>query len=110
MLTSQRALVEYEKAKDALNDIIRSPNATQDQKDAAESARDDVISNFIQQNVDDVNARTAMFQNFITQMEQVLNDIGKNSPLSALQQLQGVVDQAKTLLPGANGAGAGGQG
>lgn len=107
MPSPDETLQKYEQAEAALDAIARSRAATDDQRNKARQARDALTREFVGNAIIEVEARTVQFQDFIKRMERAIDDLGGNSPLPALQQLQSVVDQAKTLLAGANDAGAG---
>jgi hypothetical protein len=88
----------YEQARRALNGVIWSFDATPEQIETAKAARDELTAEYIGQQIDDVNARTAQFQAFIAQMEEVIGAIGADSPLEGVRSLRRVVEQARAAL------------
>ncbi|MCH8315068.1 MAG: hypothetical protein IIA64_03760 [Planctomycetes bacterium] len=98
MPTNAQTQRKYEDARRALNNIARSMLATDAQVTAARKARTRLSREFIRQNIADVRQRTAQFSQFIRDIERVINRIGRNAPIRALDTLKAVVDSAKLLL------------
>lgn len=108
MISNDDAQRDYETARIALNRIVRSSSASEDQKREARRQRDDLIDNYIDKLIDNVKERTKQYVAFIEKMETVINNIGKDSPLAGIQKLKDIVDNAasvvKTLRGGPGGA------
>ena len=98
MPTNAQTQRKYEDARRALNNIARSMLATDAQVTAARKARTRLSREFIRHNITDVRQRTAQFSQFIRDIETVINRIGRNAPIPALDTLKAVVDSAKLLL------------
>lgn len=99
-LTNEQAFEEYEKAKDALNEIARSDAVSSEKREEARMKRDKLIDDYIQKAIDDVNERTEKYRDFITEMEAFIGEIERESrgPVEALGTLQEVVDGAAKIL------------
>jgi hypothetical protein len=98
MLDIDKATAEFQRALRALSAIIRSRNASPEQKEAAKAARADLSLKFTQQAIEAIDERTVLFQEFITAMENIINEIGRDSPLEGLKTLTKIVDDSKDLL------------
>jgi hypothetical protein len=101
---------QYQAAKAKLLPICVSGSATDEQKAAARRALDDLNRDFIDSAVSSVEARTEQFESFIERMELAISELGQSSLLPGLDELQGVVNQAVTLVATVRQADAGGTG
>ena len=97
-ITNATAQKEYQKAVDALNKISRSRTASNAQKKLVRRKRDKLTNNFIGQNIADVNARTAKYQEFIVSMTAVVATLNEDALLKGVKDLTGVLDLAAPLL------------
>ena len=97
-LPEQKTLDAYKQARNALNNIVRSRQANEEQKNRAKAARRKLTLDFIKQQESKLAARTKQFQRFIRDMEGVIKSIGKNSPIAALKTLIDVVDKSKNMV------------
>ena len=98
MTPYEKAQMEYEKAKEALNDIAQSLTASDEQEKEARNARDKLIDDYIDDQIITIKELTAKYAEFIQNMEEVIGKIGKEGPLAALNTLQGIVDQGTIVL------------
>jgi hypothetical protein len=97
MITNEQAQKDYNTARKALNQIIRSDTATEAERQQATRQRDDLILNYIGRQIDDVHARSAAYAKFIEAMAALIGKLGTDRPLLGLQALQGIVNQAAAL-------------
>ncbi|MCC6285969.1 MAG: hypothetical protein IT439_11840 [Phycisphaerales bacterium] len=102
-LTNEQAQAAYLRAKDALDAISKSRQATQRQKDAARAQRDALTLEFIGTNIAAVEERTAKFQSFIANMTGLIEDLSADALLRGMRGLTEVITAAQPLLAG-NGA------
>jgi uncharacterized protein YicC (UPF0701 family) len=98
MITNEEAQKNYNIAKEALNRIIRSDSATEQDRQRAKKQRDELILNYVGRQIDDVKARSAAYETFIKAMATLIGQLGKNRPLEGLQTLQGIVNQAAIVI------------
>jgi hypothetical protein len=98
MITNDEAQKDYNTARKALNQIIRSDTATEEERRQATRQRDDLILNYIGRQIDDVHARSAAYAKFIEAMAALIGKLGPDRPLRGLQALQGVVNHAAALI------------
>lgn len=99
-LTNNRAQQQYLAARTALNNIARSLRSTQAQVNAARAARTKLTKAFIAQNIADVQKRTRLYKQFISDMKAVITKIERGPVIKALDRLKGVVDSASKVLSG----------
>jgi hypothetical protein len=59
MITNEEAQRNYDAAREALNRIIRSDSATEQERQQAVKERDELILNYVGRQIDDVKARSA---------------------------------------------------
>ncbi len=98
MATNEQCQEAYLNARRALNNIARSTAATEAQRREARKARTKLTSDFIGNNIIQVEARTKQFREFINAMEDAINRIGRNSPIHALETLKSIAEGAHTLI------------
>jgi hypothetical protein len=98
MITNEEAQRNYDAAREALNRIIRSDSATEQDRQRAEKQRDDLILNYIGRQIDDVHARSSAYVAFIKAMAAFIAELGPNRPLAGLLTLQGIVNEAAALI------------
>jgi hypothetical protein len=92
MITNEEAQRNYSTAREALNQIIRSDSATEQERQQAARQRDELILNY------DVHARSVAYATFIEAMAALIADLGPNRSLEGLQTLQGIVSEAAALI------------
>jgi hypothetical protein len=110
MLTDEQADAIYEKARDALNDIIRARRGvTREQKEQAKEQRTELTLNYIGKAIADVEQRTAKFQAFVDDMQALINAFGPSAKAASIRRLKGVLDEAGTVIVVAKGEGHGNQ-
>jgi hypothetical protein len=85
----------YLKARNALNNIARSLRATDAQRQEARAARTKLTLDFIGKNVEDVEVRSQQFREFIDAMEDAIEQIGRDSPIDALETLKTILSDAE---------------
>ena len=98
MITNEEAQRNYSTAREALNQIIRSDSATEQERQQATRQRDELILNYIGRQIDDVHARSVAYATFIEAMAALIADLGPNRSLEGLQTLQGIVSEAAALI------------
>jgi len=98
MLSNKICQEQYLSAKNALNNIARSRNASDAKKKKAREARTRLILDFIGQNIEQVEERTKQFRNFIDVIEKAIRSIGTDSPINALQTLKTIAENAHQLI------------
>ena len=108
MATNEQCQEVYLNARKALNNIARSATTTEAQRREAREARTKLTSDFIGNNIIQVEARTKQFREFINTMEHAIDRIGRNSPIHALATLKSIADGAHTLI-GNEASAAGGR-
>lgn len=101
MITNEEAQKNYNIAREALNQIIRSDSATEQERQQAEKQRNELILNYIGQQIDDVKARSSAYETFINAMAAFIAKLGQNRPLEGLQTLQGIVNEAAIFIKAA---------
>ena len=74
MITNDKAQKDYKSARKALNKIAHSLTADDDQIKAARKAREDLIDNYIGQQIEAVEKRTAQYVSFIETMEKIFSE------------------------------------
>jgi hypothetical protein len=89
---------QYQAAKAKLLPICLSTTATDEQRAAARRAVDDLNRDFIDMAVTAVEARTEQFEDFIELMEGAIAELQQSGLLPGLAELQGVVNDAVTLV------------
>ena len=82
----------------ALDEIATSIEASPEQVGAARRKRDKLDREFRDQVVENVEERTAQFQKFIDEMNEIIDDIGRDSPLNGVKKLKEIVDTAAAVL------------
>jgi hypothetical protein len=99
MINIEQARREYTVAKDALNTIARSDDATAAQRDDARAARDELTLDYINTMAVEGDALTQQYQNFIVKMTAVVDQLSSdNTVATSLLAVQGVVDRANKLI------------
>ncbi|UCD79165.1 MAG: hypothetical protein JSW26_27825 [Desulfobacterales bacterium] len=98
MITNEEAQGNYNSAREALNRIIRSNSATEEDRQRAEKQRDNLILNYVGRQIDDVHERSAAYVTFIKAMAAFIEDLGPQRSLEGLQTLQGIIDKAAILI------------
>jgi hypothetical protein len=98
MISDEEAQKNYDAARKALNLIIRSDTATEQDRRRAAKQRDDLILNYIGRQIDDVHERSAAYATFIKSIATLIEDLGPNRPLEGLQILQGIVNKAAFVI------------
>lgn len=99
MINIEQARREYTLAKNALNAIAHSDDATAAQRDDARAARDELTLDYINTMALEGDALTQQYQDFITKMTAVVDQLSSgNTVASGLLAVQGVVDRANKLL------------
>ena len=98
MITNDEAQKNYNNARKALNQIIRSDTATEEERRQAANQRDALILNYIGRQIDDVHARSAAYAKFIEAMAALIVKLGPDRPLQGLQTLRKIVNQAAALI------------
>ena len=88
----------YQDARDALSSIVASRRSTQTEKNLARRRRDLLDAEFIGQQLDEIEARTAQFEKFVEEMEAVTARLERNSLVSAIRRVREVTENAKELL------------
>ena len=104
MLSNQQTDATYQKARAALSNIIASPDTTEEQRSICQEKRADLTLAFIGQVIDDVEQRTAKFQEFIGEMEAVIAAFDSSTTIAGILQLKAVVDEAAVLVTAATAA------
>jgi hypothetical protein len=87
----------YLTATRALEDIIQSPDATDEQIAAASGALDDLTVMLGTFSVEDVKGRTALLNSLIVELQKVTAEIEPNPVGKVLDDLNGVLKTANTL-------------
>ena len=100
-MINQEADKAYKAASAALSAIIRSDDATDEEREAATEKRTDLTMNFIGKAIEEIGARTARFQQFINEMEDLIKKFDPDTIVDGIVQLQGVVDEAAKLVKAA---------
>jgi hypothetical protein len=98
MITNEDAQRNYNAAREALNQIIRSDSATEQERQQAARQRDELILNYIGRQIDDVHDRSVAYATFIKAMAALIADLGPNRSIEGLQTLQGIVSEAADLI------------
>ncbi len=100
MITNEEVQNEYIKARDALNEIADSDEATDKQIKDAISARKKLTIEFIGKQINEIEKLTKQYKEFIKDMEDVARKIKEEfrGPLEALGKIQGVIDGAAEIL------------
>jgi lysophospholipase L1-like esterase len=80
MITNTEAQNNYNTARKALNQIIRSDTATDEERRQATKQRDELILNYIGRQIDDVHARSAAYAAFIEAMAALIAKLGPDRP------------------------------
>ena len=97
-VTNAQAQRTYLAAVEALEAIARSRKASADQKQTARRELDRMDLDFIDQNIADVNARTAKFQEFIANMERVIARMESDGLMRGMKGLTEALIAAQALV------------
>jgi hypothetical protein len=89
---------QYEAARSALNSVIFSSKAAAEQKQVARTARDRLMLDYVNQQVADIEARSAQFQRFIDEMTAVVASIGAKGPVEVVAKLRDVIATSKNIV------------
>jgi hypothetical protein len=98
MLTTKEVNEIYKKAREALNAIIHSRDATDKEQELATEKRTDLTMNFIDKALDNIAAPTAQFQQFIREMEALIAKFDPATTIAGIVQLKDVVVDAAALV------------
>lgn len=98
-LTNTFANDSYTRAVDALNKVIRaSASTTQEQRDLAKEKRRQLTLEFIDKAIQDVEARTTKYQEFIDSLQALIDEFSEDAVLTGLTELKAIVDEGNTLI------------
>ena len=97
-ISNAEAQRQYQAARDALSAIVASRKATRAEKNLARRKRDLLDATFIGQQIDEIEARTAQFEEFVEEMEAVTARLENNSLVTAIRRVREVTDNASELL------------
>ena len=89
---------QYEAAKARLLPIAMSLTATDEQREAAARALDDLNRDFLGQVVGSIEERTQQFEAFIDRMERAIAELQQSSVLASVELLQSVVDESSAIV------------
>jgi len=106
MLTNKQADDQYESAANALHSIATSFEATDEQRKTAIEKREELTLAFIGKAIASVEARTARFQKFIDEMNEVIAEFDPDTAIAGVIKLKDVVDEAGSLVAAATGQAA----
>lgn len=96
-VTNQDAQAAYLRARQALDAVSKSGQASDKQKQAARRAREKLDLDFIGQNIADVEARTQKFVDFTNQMESLVESLSGDALLRGMRGLTEVLGLAKRM-------------
>lgn len=98
MLTDTQADIAYEKALDALDLVIVDDAIGAKDRAAAERKRKRLMLVYIGKAIEDIEARTAKFQAFIGEMQELIDKFDPATTLASIAKLQGVIQEASKLV------------
>lgn len=98
MLTDTQADIAYEKALDALDLVIVDEAIGAKERSAAERKRKRLTLVYIGKAIEDIEARTAKFQAFIGEMQELIDKFDPATTLAGIAKLQGVIQDASKLV------------
>ncbi len=81
----------YEEALKALNAIAWSDASSAAQRRAAREAREGLVRDFIEQEIEEVEARNAQYRTFLDRMQALIGTLGGRGPVDAIRTLTGIV-------------------
>lgn len=97
-MTPQEAQTQYFAAKELLNKIARSDEATAGQREDARTARDELNLLFIGKAVASGDDLTKQYDKFVVRMSQVVNELSEESTVAtSILKIQALVKQAGQL-------------
>lgn len=99
-ITNQQAQKAYLEARNALSAIVSSRKATASEKSEARIKRDLLDSDFVGQNLADIEERTGLFERFVVEMKQITERLETNSLVKTIGTLRTLTDEAKALMEG----------
>jgi len=97
-ISNEKALQDYEDARDLLNKIANSMKTSDEDKKQANKKLQQLENDFIDQQIDDIEARTQKYQEFINNMNQLLNNIDKEGLPNEINKLTQIVNEGSQLL------------
>ena len=95
-VSNEQAQATYLSAREALDAISRSRNATRAQKTAAREERNRLDVEFVGQNIIEIEARTARFEEFISRMETVIESLTSNALLRGVRGITEVIASTRS--------------
>ena len=100
MPSNNKCQKQYLSARKALNSIVRSLKACEEQREKAKKARTRLTLDFIGQNISEVEKRTEQFRQFIDVVENAIKSIenGKRPPSKALEALKTIAEDSRELI------------
>lgn len=104
MLTDTQADISYEKALDALDLLIDDDGIGAKERAAAERKRKRLTLIYIGKAIEDIEARTAKFQTFIAEMQDLIDKFDPATTLAGIAKLKSIVEEAGQLVGAATGA------
>jgi hypothetical protein len=102
MITKEMTQAAYLSARDALDKLAKTRTGVKkEHRKAARTKRDALDRSFIDQNIEAVEARTALYESFISDMNALISDIGKDSSVEAVRTLKSIVDSGAAAIKAA---------
>lgn len=98
MLTDTQADISYEKALDALDLLIDDEGIDAKERAAAERKRKRLTLVYIGKAIQDIEARTAKFQAFIAEMQDLIDKFDPATKIAGIAKLTKVVQEAGQLV------------
>jgi len=97
-ISNNGALREYKEARDRLNEIANSLSLPQTKLDEANNALQKLENDFIDKQISDVEARSQKYLEFISDMESLLDRLGRDSPADEILKLTEFVSGSADLI------------
>jgi len=98
-LTETITRKKYLEAQAELDSVLRSRDATTQQKRAALDAMDELDRQFLRRTTESIAARTAQFKEFTVHLQTVIDTIERaGSPIDTIKRLRALAEEANELL------------
>ena len=103
-ISNNEALREYNEARDRLNEIANSLSLPQPKLDEANNALQKLENDFIDKQIANVKARSQKYLDFISDMESLLDRLGRDNPADEIMRLTEFVSMSAGLITQARAA------
>lgn len=98
-LTTEKSVEMYTAAREALMQIVKSPQLTAAERNAAQAQLDVLINDYLEWTTDNIDKRTQAFSEFIDSMKALLARLKKyTAGVNAIKRLGEIVKDAGKVL------------